>query len=180
MKLLSTSPRLTLCFKSAQKSKNLILETQQILKLALPTIEDFLLEKMKLYSKGVIHVRLNFILCGKNKIQRLNEKYLNKKKVTDVLSFPVHTSVRKLKCWNGPLELGDLFVCREVAQRQAQKFQMTYSQEIVHLFIHGFLHLLGYDHEKNKKEEILMFSLEDWFIKRIDIRRNKKGKLKRR
>ena len=138
-------------------------------------MEDFLSEKMKLYSKGVIHVRLNFILCGKSKIQRLNEKYLNKKKATDVLSFPVHANIRKLKSWNGPLELGDVFVCREVAQQQAHQFRVTYSQEMLHLAVHGFLHLLGYDHEKNKREEILMVSLEDWLIKRIIARGVKNG-----
>ncbi len=149
--------------------------TQQALKLALPVMEDFLSEKMKLYSKGVIHVRLNFVLCGKSKIQRLNEKYLNRKKATDVLSFPVHADIRKLKSWNGPLELGDVFVCREVAQQQARQFRVTYSQEMLHLLIHGFLHLLGYDHEKNRREEILMVSLEGWLIKRIIARGVKNG-----
>ncbi len=87
--------------------------------------------------------------------------------MTDILSFPVHEDIRRLKCWSGPLELGDLFVCREAIQKQAKKFQITYSQETLYLFIHGFLHLLGYDHEKNRKEEALMFYWEEQLIKEI-------------
>ena len=82
-------------------------------------------------------------------------------KLTDVLSFPVYETLRSNSesfIEPGPVvHLGDIFICREVALRQAKEFKITFEEEFLHLFIHGFLHLCGYDHEMSKEEEELMF-----------------------
>ena len=123
------------------------------------------------YFKSVKQVSFNVTLCGKTKIKSLNREYRSLDKVTDVLSFGVHENLRpdvKTKQILPPvLDLGDIFICREVAARQALEFEITYEQEIFHLLTHGLLHLLGFDHEISLKEEKIMESYEAEIIKRI-------------
>jgi probable rRNA maturation factor len=110
-------------------------------------------------------------LCGKTKIRSLNQIYRRKDYATDVLSFPVHENLRfdrSVQEKNPPtLELGDLVICRDVAKKQAREFGVSYEQEIIHLAVHGFLHLLGFDHEISRKEEIIMEGLEADLVKKI-------------
>lgn len=115
-------------------------------------------------------VELRLVLCGTNKIKNLNRDYRGIDKVTDVLSFPVHEELRKGQrgpLLPGPIAFGDIYICREVAERQAANFAISYRHEVIHLFIHGFLHLLGFDHEISQKEEDIMFSYEDKLVKSI-------------
>lgn len=123
------------------------------------------------HFKRVEVVTLNLTLCGKVKIKSLNRDYRSINKVTDVLSFGIHDNLRtdnKMKQFlPSVINLGDIFICKEVATRQALEFDITYEQEILHLATHGFLHLLGFDHEISLKEEKLMESFEAELIKTI-------------
>lgn len=117
---------------------------------------------------GVKEVTMSMTLCGKTKIRTLNREYRQKDYVTDVLSFPVYDGLRPDK---KPLEknlsqmdLGDLVICKEKAQSQAREFDITYEQEVVHLAVHGFLHLLGFDHEISDKEEKIMETHENALV----------------
>lgn len=114
--------------------------------------------------KGVIELSLT--LCGKMRIRSLNKDYRKKDKITDVLSFPVHENFSKVK-FSEYVELGDIFICQDVAIRQAKEFKITLREEILHLLTHGFLHLLGYDHEISQREEKKMFGLEKKLISKI-------------
>ena len=116
--------------------------------------------------KGISQIELSLTLCGKKRIQSLNRIYRKKDKITDVLSFPVYDLYLKKKL-KGHVVLGDIFICLDVAQRQAREFNISVREEIIHLFVHGFLHLLGYDHEISKKEEKKMFALEEKLIGRL-------------
>lgn len=136
-------------------------------------IESVLLQyaKKNPHLKGVKEIFLNVTLCGNTKIKSLNREYRNKDKVTDVLSFGVHENLRPDL---GPflanlpeLELGDIFICKEVAKKQAHEFDITYEMEVIHLLVHGFLHLLGYDHEISEKEEMIMEKEEAKLVKSI-------------
>ena len=109
--------------------------------------------------KGISQLEMSLTLCGKKRIQSLNRIHRKKDKTTDVLSFPVHDLYLKKKLL-GYIGLGDIFICLDVAQSQAKEFNISVREEIIHLFVHGFLHLLGYDHEISKKEEKKMFALE--------------------
>lgn len=123
------------------------------------------------HFKSVKIVSLNLTLCGKTKIKSLNTKYRAISKVTDVLSFGVHENLRpdykKKQVLPFEIELGDIFICKEVATKQAKEFDISYEQELFHLLTHGFLHLLGFDHEISPKEEKIMESHEAEIIKMI-------------
>lgn len=120
------------------------------------------------HFSGVKVVTISMTLCGRTKIKSLNRQYRQKDYATDVLSFPVFENLRldnKKREKNLPeIELGDLIICKEIAKKQAQEFGITYEQEVIHLAIHGFLHLLGYDHEISVKEEQLMEKIESELV----------------
>lgn len=119
----------------------------------------------------VEEVELSLTICDDVKIQELNRDYREKDKVTDVLSFPVHDSLRPKMIdeifIDKILNLGDVIICKSVAIKQAVEFKITYEQEIIHLFIHGVLHVCGYDHEISKIEEDIMFELEEKLVEEI-------------
>lgn len=123
------------------------------------------------HFKGVKVVSISMTLCGRTKIRSLNHKYRQKDYATDVLSFPVYENLRpdkKARAKNLPeMELGDLVICKEIAKSQAREFGITYEQEIIHLAVHGFLHLLGFDHEISVKEEKIMEKYESELVNKI-------------
>ncbi len=90
-------------------------------------------------------------------IQSLNREYRGVDSVTDVLSFPQFDSVDELiemQEETGVAELGDVVICMERALSQAEEFGHPLKREVIYLFVHSILHLLGYDHmeEEDKKE----------------------------
>ncbi|CAG8809857.1 8068_t:CDS:2, partial [Racocetra persica] len=108
-------------------------------------------------------------LISKKESRQLNLRYRKINKSTDVLAFPFYYNYQKEigSCSVGELrDLGDIFICYPVAQKQAQENQPSLSQEICFLFLHGLLHLLGYDHEKDKDRKI-MFDLQDQILEKI-------------
>jgi probable rRNA maturation factor len=78
------------------------------------------------------------VLTGDRAIRALNARYRGKDRPTDVLSFPGGAS---------PGELGDIVISVQAAQRNARQLGRTLAQELDVLALHGFLHVLGYDHE---------------------------------
>jgi len=118
-----------------------------------------------LWDKKIISVKkpkalhVSLLICGEAKIKELNREYRGKDKVTDVLSFPAHEDLRKSKLKTDELFLGDLAICHQQTKRQAREFKIGYFDEFIHLFFHGVIHLMGYDHEISLKEEKLM---EKW------------------
>jgi probable rRNA maturation factor len=82
-------------------------------------------------------------------MRSLNRRYRGKDRTTDVLSFPMRegrfSRVRQEL-------LGDIVICMPVAARQARSAGGTFREEIDRLLVHGLLHLLGYDHERGRKE----------------------------
>lgn len=95
-------------------------------------------------------------------MQSLNKQFKNKSVPTDVLSFPAF-EFNKGKNFNykemakeidkddGLISLGDIAICKKIAKEQAKSFKHSFKREICFLALHGFLHLLGYDH--SSKEE---------------------------
>jgi probable rRNA maturation factor len=81
---------------------------------------------------------LAVVLAGDRTLQTLNARYRGKDKPTDVLSFPGP---------GGAEGLGDVVISLETAARNARAFGRTLPQEVDVLALHGFLHVLGYDHE---------------------------------
>jgi probable rRNA maturation factor len=81
---------------------------------------------------------LSLVLAGDGLLRRLNREYRGKDKPTDVLSFPGD---------GGEAGLGDIVISVAKAERNARRFGRTLPQELDVLALHGFLHVLGYDHE---------------------------------
>jgi probable rRNA maturation factor len=78
------------------------------------------------------------VLTGDGPVRRLNARYRRKDKPTDVLSFPGP---------GGEAGLGDIVISVETAEKNARTLGRTLPQELDVLALHGFLHVLGYDHE---------------------------------
>jgi len=110
---------------------------------------------------------IELILTTDEEIKKLNKEYRNKDKATDVLSFPLE---------NIPaMPLGSIVISVDTAKRGAEEFGHSVNNEIKLLFIHGLLHLLGYDHEidngemrEKEKEIIEKFNLPKSLIIRND------------
>ena len=100
-------------------------------------------------------------------IQQINKEHRDKNKSTDVLSFPVHENLRKSVEAFGVLTLGDIFICVDIAVEQASEHKIDVESEMYHLFFHGFLHLLGFDHEQSFEEDKIMRDLESELIEKL-------------
>lgn len=87
-------------------------------------------------------------------IQELNAKYRNRNEPTDVLSFPSQGILPP-----GVQILGDVVISVEQAEKQAGR-RKALEEEIERLLIHGILHLLGYDHERSRREARIMRGME--------------------
>lgn len=77
---------------------------------------------------------LSLAFVGETKAKQYNEAYRQKSYVPNVLSFPLEKGV------------GEIIICPAVAKRECRKHEMTYRGFVGYLFIHGCLHLKGYDH----------------------------------
>lgn len=136
-----------------------------LLDLATKVFDSFLLKNKLLVDVESIEYTLNF--CGKSKIKSLNQLYLRKNKVTDVLSFPLNDFYHESNDACAHVNLGDIFICKEVAYQQSVEFNISYHQELIQLYVHGMLHLFGLDHELSKEEERKMVKLEEKFMRMI-------------
>ncbi|MBL7664886.1 MAG: rRNA maturation RNase YbeY [Bacteriovoracaceae bacterium] len=141
-------------YHQLSQSEKLKLYFNAFLTAAVPFVNKFFGAR----AKQISTLNLCVICCDEKQIRALNKKYRNKNKPTDVLSFPVHENLRETKARGlaGEIVLGDIFICLPVAEKQAQDFKLTVEEEVVHLLIHGFLHLLGHDHEISIEEEEIM------------------------
>ena len=100
-------------------------------------------------------------LIDNEKIHDINKQYRNIDRPTDVISFAFldgeGLDVKKLK---GNVVLGDIYISIDKALEQAEEYGHDNKREFCFLFVHGLLHLLGYDHMKKEDEEI-MFPLQE-------------------
>lgn len=103
---------------------------------------------------------ISLIIVGPKKIKQLNRDYRNIDKVTDVLSFSLISNFDELKYID---ELGDIFINRNKVLSQAEEYSHSIKREFIFLFIHGLLHLCGYDH-MNDEEEKIMFALQNKIV----------------
>jgi probable rRNA maturation factor len=106
-------------------------------------------------------VSLTILLSNNKNIKKLNKKFRNKNKPTDVLSFPAENSISIQKNYY----LGDIIISYEFIDKSKKLSNLEFKKKVAKIFIHGFLHLLGYDHIKSKdfkkmiKEEEKIYKL---------------------
>ena len=103
---------------------------------------------------------ISLIIVGPKSIKRLNRDYRKIDKVTDVLSFSLISNPDELNYID---ELGDIFINRNRILSQANEYSHSIKREFIFLFIHGLLHLCGYDH-MNIEEEKIMFALQNKIV----------------
>lgn len=87
-------------------------------------------------------------------IHQLNMDYRQVDSPTDVLSFPQFDDLNDLP-EEGEIALGDVVICEQKAREQAEEFGHSFEREIIYLFVHSVLHLLGYDHMDEDEKKIM-------------------------
>ncbi|MEO1747613.1 MAG: rRNA maturation RNase YbeY [Pseudomonadota bacterium] len=108
---------------------------------------------------------LSILLTHDAVIRHLNEQWRDKDKPTNVLSFPAVPGGQKGIL---PPLLGDIVLAFETIEREAQVSGKKLSHHVSHLIVHGFLHLLGYDHESDKEAQE-METTEQAILARLGI-----------
>ena len=106
-----------------------------------------LLEKLIDFYK-VKNPEVTLVFINNAPMKRLNAKFLNKNKSTDVLSFPLNE-----KGSDGKFYLGDIIISAPYAFKQSVSKDHKFEKELEILTVHGFLHLLGFEHFKGMEEE---------------------------
>ena len=107
------------------------------------TLVSYFPKKYRFIKKKV---SLTILLSNNKNIKKLNKKFRNKNKPTDVLSFPLEKKLNLKK----NLYLGDIVISYEFMNNPKSLKNLEFKNKVTKIFIHGFLHLLGYDHVKMK------------------------------
>lgn len=122
---------------------------------------------------------LTLVLCSDSEIQELNSRYRQKKRPTNVLSFPFAEGIDQGLAGLPVAELGDVVISHETALREAIEYGQSLSYRLCWLTIHGILHLLGYDHETSKEDAFFMEAQEKEFLDLIFRQRKRRRSMAR-
>ena len=95
---------------------------------------------------------LTLLLSNNQKIKILNKKFRKKNKHTDILSFPFEKKITSKK----EIYLGDIIISFNYMNNPKNLDKNNFKKKTIKIFIHGFLHLLGYDHNKDKNFENML------------------------
>ena len=112
------------------------------------------------YSFKNKKIIVTVLLSNNLKIKQLNKTFRKKNKPTDILSFPINKKVN-----NKIFYLGDIIISYEFMNKPKKINFIEFKEKVTKIFIHGFLHLMGYNHrkikdfEKMNKEEIKLYNL---------------------
>ena len=110
-------------------------------------------------SEGSVSIKF----LGKEEMQLMNKKFRSANYPTNVLAFPIDNRL--------DLEtdsLGDIAICYEIVLKEAEEQNKKVSDHMAHIFIHGVLHLLGHDHQKEVQAET-MENLERRILSKIGV-----------
>lgn len=113
---------------------------------------QFISQELKLKNQ-----ELTVVFMDPAPAKKINKTYRQRNYATDVLSFESEN----------PGELGELLICPQVIEKQAQEHELSFKAELAYMLIHGVLHLLGYDHEKSAKDAAKMFKIQDQLFDRL-------------
>ena len=113
----------------------------------------------KTKAKRKINHEFSILLTNSINMKKLNLKFRNKKKTTDVLSFPLKYKIQK------KIYLGDIAINYEIVKKRSGN--SSFAEEFDKMWVHGYLHLMGHDHKKqkdfkvmNKKEKKILKSFD--------------------
>ena len=120
---------------------------------------------------NVKNLYLNIILTTPTKIREINNQYRNIDKETDVLSFPMFEK-DEIPNINSNIQevLGDIIISVDRVKEQANEYGHSFTRELAYMVVHGFYHLMGYDHieEKDKQQ---MRKKEELILNKLNITR---------
>ena len=116
-------------------------------------------------------IYVSIILSNEEYIKEINSKYRNIDKVTDVLSFPMFEKREIEDAKKEEEVLGDIIVCIPRVKEQAKEYGHGFDREFAYMLVHGFYHLMGYDHME-EEEKKAMREKEENILRKIGIERN--------
>ncbi len=125
------------------------------------------LENSKLY--------ITITLTTPENIQKINKEYRNIDKATDVLSFPMFEKDEldekiQRKAFEHEDILGDIIISIEKVEEQAKEYEHSFERELSYMLVHGFYHLMGYDHIK-EEDKLMMRQKEEKILTDLKINR---------
>jgi probable rRNA maturation factor len=135
----------------------------------LPAAEDVAQHAVAMAASGagIRNAELSILLCNDDTIAALNGRWRGQEKPTNVLSFPA-VPLHGGAAFQVKMPLGDIAIAYETLVREARESGKTASAHLSHLVVHGFLHLVGYDHETDDEAEE-MERLERDILGRIGV-----------
>ena len=125
----------------------------------LPDAENLIFWIQKTIESEAFQLQsLHFIFCKDDYLYKINRKFLNHDTLTDVITFPYSKKKNLIE--------GDIYISLERIKENANKYAVTFMQELKRVMIHGVLHLCGYG-DKKKKEKIIMRKKENFYLEKI-------------
>ena len=100
-------------------------------------------KKYKFINKKI---SLSLMLSNNRNIKKLNKEFRNKNKSTDILSFPADQKIKISR----QTYIGDIIISYNFMNKPKSQKLKSFKEKLIKTFIHGFLHLLGFDHKRNK------------------------------
>ena len=141
-------------------------ETEENLEKELTELKELLVNVAT--DEGLENILFNVIIIDNSRIREINREYRNIDRETDVISFALEDD--KTFNLDEIRVLGDIYISIDKARSQALEYGHSFKRELSFLAIHGFLHLLGYDHMEKDEEEI-MFKKQEEVLSRYEINR---------
>ena len=113
------------------------------------------------------NISLSLLLSNNKNIKKLNQNFRNKNKSTDILSFRLNKKIKISK----NTYLGDMIISFNYLDKPKSQDSISFKQKVIKIFIHGFLHLLGFNHIKNK-DYFKMLREENFIYKHVKSKIN--------
>ena len=137
-------------------------------------IEKVIVQAFKVENIDKINLYINIILTNPENIKKINKRYRKIDRETDVLSFPMFEKeeIENMKNNGNNIEeaLGDIIISIERVKEQAEEYEHSFEREFAYMLVHGFYHLMGYDHmEENDKK--MMREKEEGVLSLLNIQR---------
>ena len=133
----------------------------------LETVEKVLMSAIE--KEKLVNTSFNLIIVDNNYIHELNKNYRHIDRETDVITFALEDDDEVVNGSDHRV-LGDIYISIPRAHLQASEYGHSFLREITFLAVHGFYHLLGYDH-MTKEEEVVMFSKQEEVLSDCGITR---------
>ncbi len=131
---------------------------------------EYAVESENMHNLDKERCEISVTFVDLDEIHELNKQYRGVDKPTDVLSFPQFDDLEEEIPEVCEICLGDVVICEQKAREQAEEFGHSFERELVYLFTHSVLHLLGYDHME-EDEKKAMRAREEEIMKQIGLMR---------